>query len=181
MRLDFIVLGLPRSGTTWLANLLTTQQSLCLHDPFAHLLPEQIKGDGRRLGVSCTGLCLMPSLLASQRCPVVVIERDVADCDASLAEIGLGSAAPIKPHLDRVQAKRFAFSDLWDEYQARRLWIYLLPGIPWDGPRYRLLRDMRVEPKDPHHFNPDVAKELAARGLFVTEDDTCLGASQPPP
>lgn len=180
MRLDFIVLGLPRSGTTWLANLLTTQQSLCLHDPFARLLPEQIKGDGRRLGVSCTGMYLMPSLLAAQRCPVAVIERSVDACEASVAKLGLGSVAPLKGALDRVQARRFAFDDLWDEYQARRLWIYLMPGVPWDGPRYRLLRDMRVEPKNPHHFNLDVAKELAARGLFVTEDDTCLGASQPP-
>lgn len=180
MRLDFIVLGLPRSGTTWLANLLTTQQSLCLHDPFATRLPEQITGDGRRLGVSCTGMYLMSELLAQQHCPVAVIDRPVEACQASVEKLGLGSIGPLKPALDRVKARRFAFDDLWDEYQARRLWIYLMPGIPWDGHRYRLLREMRVEPKNPHHFNLDVAKELAARGLFVTEDDTCLGASQPP-
>ena len=176
MNLDFIVLGLPRSGTTWLANLLTTSSSLCLHDPFASLLPEQIRGDGRLLGVSCTGMYLMPALLEEQRCPVAVIERDVADCDAGLARLRLGSAAALKPHLDRVQARRFAFTDLWKEDQAHQLWSYLLPGVPWDSLRYRLLRGMRVEPLNPHQYNPDVAKELAARGLFVMEDGSCLGA-----
>jgi hypothetical protein len=176
MRLDFVVMGLPRSGTTWLANLLTTHQSLCLHDPFATMLPEDIRGDGRRLGVSCTGLYLMPRLLATQHCPMAVIERPVSACDASTEKLGLGSVAPLKGALDRVQARRFAFEDLWEEYHARRLWIHLLPGLPWDAPRYRLLRDMRIEPLHPQKLNLDVAKELADRGLFVMEDDSCLGA-----
>jgi hypothetical protein len=123
---------------------------------------------------------LMPDLLASQRCPVAVIERPVSACDASLEKIGLGSAAQLERALSRVHARRFAFDGLWNEYEARRLWIYLLPGLPWDSQRYRLLRDMRIEPLNPHKFNPEVAKELADRGLFVMEDDTCLGASQPP-
>jgi hypothetical protein len=59
--LDFIVLGLPRSATTWLANWLTTDRSLCLHDPFAKTLPEQWDAGGKRLGISCTGAYLMPA------------------------------------------------------------------------------------------------------------------------
>lgn len=176
MNLDFIVLGLPRSGTTWLANWLTTEHSLCLHDPFASHLPEDIRGDGRRMGVSCTGMYLMPALLHSQRCPVAVIERPVSACDASLDRLGLPSAAPLRRHLEAVEGRRWSFESLWDECEARRLWVYLLPGIPFDRLRYRLLREMRIEPMNPCEFDDRVAKELAARGLFVKEDEGCPGA-----
>lgn len=176
MTLDFIVLGLPRSGTTWLANWLTTNDSLCLHDPFAHLLPEQVRGDGRRLGVSCTGLYLMPQLLAAQRCPVAVIERPVSACDASLSALGLPSAVGLKTYLDAAEGRRWAFDALWDEGAAQELWDFLLPGLPFDRIRYRLLREMRIEPKKPCDFDDRVARELAARGLFVMEDEECLGA-----
>ena len=32
--IDFMVLALPRSGTAWVANLLTTDTSLCIHEAF---------------------------------------------------------------------------------------------------------------------------------------------------
>ena len=31
-----MVIGLPRSRTTWMANWLTTTDTLCLHDPLAN-------------------------------------------------------------------------------------------------------------------------------------------------
>jgi hypothetical protein len=176
VNVDFIVLGLPRSGTTWLANWLTTDTTVCLHDPF-RLLPEQWPRDGRTFGVSCTGGYLMPKWLDAQTCPVAVIERDPADCDASLARMGMGSVGVLAPELNRVRARRWRFADLWNETSARDLWAFLLPNVRFDAVRYRLLRDMQVQPH-PRTWTPDldVVRALHTRGLLPQENTPCLGA-----
>jgi len=167
---DFIVLGLPRSGTTWLANWLTTDRSLCLHDPFAKTLPEHWDAGTKRLGISCTGAYLMPDWLTQQDCPVALIERDPADCDASLQRLGLGSTWPLRTAFKRAAGRRWRFDDLWNEDKARELWAFLLPGLPFDTARYRLLKDMRITP----HVEaciPDVhvVRELQSRGWLAKE------------
>lgn len=164
--LDFIVLGLPRSGTTWLANWLTTESSLCLHDPFAEGLPDSWPIDTRRRGISCTGSALMPRWLAQYTCPVAVIERDTADCDRSLAQLGLPDTGLVEGPFSRAPGRRFAFEALWDEASARLLWEYLLPAQPFDVLRYRLLRAMRVEPTEPGKVDVDTVQHLVAAGLF---------------
>jgi hypothetical protein len=159
----FIVLGLPRSGTTWLANWLTTDLTLCLHDPFADSMPNKWPRDGRRLGISCTGAYLMPDWLAQQHCPVAVIERDPADCAASLG----ADVSGLKSALDAVHARRWQFDALWREGSALALWRYLVPGVPFDKLRYRLLREMQVQPHMKKWTpNMDVIGELIDRGLL---------------
>lgn len=145
--IDFMVLSLPRSGSTWVANWLTTDRSLCLHDPFADSLPPWPKY-GRTLGISCTGSYLMPEFLRRQDCPIAVIERDPGDCDASLKTLG---APPITAHmkrmLEQVNGRRWSFADLWNETKAREMWAFLLPEIAFDAPRYRLLGAMQIQPR----------------------------------
>ena len=150
---DFIVLGLPRSGTTWLANWLTTDRSLCLHDPFQRALPETWDAGGKRLGISCTGAYLLPGWLEAQSCPVAVIERDPEACDASLQRMGLGSTWPLRRAFKRARGKRWRFDDIWNEKKARALWAFLLPGLPFDSARYRLLREMQIQPRE---WTPDL-------------------------
>lgn len=164
--LDFIVIGLPRSGTTWLANFLTTDASLCLHDPFAGGMPETWPKDYRARGISCTGSWLMPKWVAKHRCPVAVIERDIASCDRSLAEVGLPPVSWLSELFDQVPGRRFAFESLWNEDGARALWHYLLPWLPFDVLRYRLLRTMQVQPMDPGKVDVDTVQRLMAAGLF---------------
>lgn len=169
--MNFIVLGLPRSGTTWLANWLTTGQSLCLHDPF-NRLPEHWPRDARRLGVSCTGAYLLPGWLERQSCPVAVIERDEADCEASAQRMGL-SVCGLRERLQAVEGRRWRFDDLWNETKARELWAFLLPGIEFDALRYRLLREMRVEPTS-WVADSDVATEVFKR--YSQGAGVCRGA-----
>lgn len=164
--LAFIVLGLPRSGTTWLANWLTTDTTLCLHDPFAVGMPESWPADHRARGISCTGAFLMPHWLAEYRCPIAVIEREPASCDRSLAQLGLPPTSPLRELLDRVPGRRFAFDALWAEDTARALWTFLLPDRPFDALRYRLLRSMQVQPTDPGRVDADTVQQLVAAGLL---------------
>ena len=144
--MDFIVLGLPRSGTTWISNWLTTDRSLCLHDPFAYALPESWPRDARRFGISCTGAYLFPKWLAQQECQVALIERDPEACDASLAALGWGDVSGLLGAFAAADGRRFRFEHLWDEDHARELWEFLLPDVPFDGIRYRMLQDIQVQP-----------------------------------
>lgn len=172
MSVDFIVLGLPRSGTTWLANWLTTDRSLCLHDPFSTALPEHWDAGLKRLGISCTGSYLLPKWLAAQDCPIAVITRDHAACDASLAAMGLPPTTD--PSLLAIApGRRWRFEDIWNEDTARELWAFLLPGIAFDAARYRLLREMRVEPKQ-WEADMDVAAEAIER--YSQGAGVCRGA-----
>lgn len=145
-RLDFIVLGLPRSATTWLANWLTTEHSLCLHDPFSFGMPAAWPIDHRKRGISCTAAYLMRGWLDHYECPTAIIERDPAACDASLDAMGLPGTAPIYRLFHQAEGRRFAFEALWHEDGARELWDFLLPHVPFDALRYRLLQEMQIQP-----------------------------------
>lgn len=145
--LDFIVLGLPRSATTWIANWLTTDRTLCLHDPFAMGEPETWPVDYRRRGICCTTAYVLPGWLNAYHCPIAVIERDPATCDASLAKLGLPGTTSFRDRFETARGARFEFDALWNEGAARALWEYLLPSsIPFDALRWRLLKDMHIEP-----------------------------------
>ena len=59
--LDFMVVGLPRSGTAWLANWFTTERAMCWHEPlWTRSLDEldAMKGAGM-FGIADTQLLLM--------------------------------------------------------------------------------------------------------------------------
>lgn len=171
-RLDFIVLGLPRSGTTWLANWLTTERSLCLHEPFSYGMPAAWPMDERRRGISCTASYLMRDWLDHYHCPTAIIERDPAACDASLDAMGLPGTAPVYRAFARAEGRRFAFESLWHEDGARALWDFLLPGVPFDALRYRVLQDMQVQPHM-GKWMPDMAtlSTLIARGIFQPQGE----------
>lgn len=146
--LAFIVIGLPRSGTTWLANWLTTDRTLCLHDPFAMGAPETWPVDQRIRGIACTAAYLLPGWLEhyAQYTPIAVIERDPAACDASLEKLGLPGTGAFRAKFDGALGKRFRFEDLWQESSARELWGWLLPQVPFDALRWRLLKEWQVQP-----------------------------------
>jgi hypothetical protein len=144
--LDFMVLAYPRSGTTWAANWLTTDRSLCLHDPWSIGMPATWPHDGRTRGIACTGSYLMPKWLAQYDVPTLVIERERDDCDASMAKIGLTAGDVPQSMIDDVPAYRIAFDDLFNEVVAREVWEFLLPRVPFDSIRYRLLQTMQVQP-----------------------------------
>ena len=40
--IEFMVLSAPRSASTWAANWLTTEKTLCLHDPVLEHYPEDL-------------------------------------------------------------------------------------------------------------------------------------------
>lgn len=152
--MKFAVFGLPRSGTTWAANWLTSDGVLCLHDPIEHHAPADVLGLdlGRPWGVSCTGLWAFAGIAeaVARRCPVVILERDPAE-SAQLAR-GIGFDLPDEIHaaiharFAKLPGVRVPHSDLWTEEGARRVWGILRPDAPFDVWRWRMLKDMQVQP-----------------------------------
>ena len=95
--LDFMVIGLPRSGTTWAANWLTTDHSTCLHDPLYHThYSEWDSGLGRfkrgycqRVGISCTGIWRWADWVNAHPARKVVLLRDPTEVQHSMAQIAM--------------------------------------------------------------------------------------------
>lgn len=162
--IDFIVLGLPRSATTWISVWLTTQASLCLHDPFAFGTPESWSRDHRRFGISCTGAYLLPNWLKRQSCPIALIQRDAESCDASLARMGFGDTGELRAKFAQAEGRPFDFNSLWIEDEARELWTFLLPNVSFDALRYRMMREIQIQPHmGKWSFDPAVINEMNRR------------------
>lgn len=147
--LDFAIIGMARSGSTWLANLCTGSGSLCLHDPFSFGMPDQWPRDERRWGISCTGAMLIRGFVESLDCPLLVVDRNREDCVRSLKHL-----TPVDDmDVDRAyrclaEADGFhiAFDDLWDAEKMRCAWEFILPEVPFDALRHELLVDMQIQP-----------------------------------
>lgn len=146
--MDFILTGLPRSGTTW-ASVWLMDGALCLHDPLVTMTLDELsaKNYRRRWGVADTGLWLYPDFLKAAGCPVVLLDRNIDAVNISLTSIGF---APLpKEHVtkfDLLDFPRFENADMFeDEDVAYEMWSLLRPDKDFDAERWRVLREIRIE------------------------------------
>lgn len=153
--INFMVLGGPRSATTWVANWLTTDHTICLHDPLLEYTGAQLErmtfAGGRRLGISCTSSTLYPDWVNHQKCPKVVLVRNANEINVSLRGLGLVELIPAKHEARLAAIKRAMFINYEDVFmpgRARVISEHL--GIPFDPLRHDVLRQMRVEPMWKH-------------------------------
>ena len=155
--LDFLLLSLPRSGSTWAANWLTSEGALCLHDPLSYRSHADLLAYAktRRVGAACTGLWLWPDWCGKHARRLVIMERDVQGSQESLARLGL----PILPEwaLEKFAAMpglRVPYTDLFEADRARELWTLLRPAESFDVDRHAMLCEMQVQP-DFSKWKPD--------------------------
>lgn len=147
--IDFMVIALPRSGTTWAANWLTTGRSLCIHDPlFQHHyteLDQLEKLEGSLLGVSCTGLSMFPDWLNAHPAKKVILHRDLSEINHSLSAIGLNPLESSKG-LRKIVGLHRTYTDLFNA--PEELYQYLL-GEAFDSvakARHAQLVQMHIHP-----------------------------------
>ena len=151
MALDFMILGLPRSGTTWAANFLTTDHSLCLHDPlFRYSLKQldELSVPGKRLGISCTMAWAYTAWVQRSTCNKVWLYRPIEDIKASLARFSL----PLPIHALRVSAYHDLghilvrpWSDLFRPDTAQEIAEWC--GVTFSAERHAELVAMRIGPR----------------------------------
>lgn len=143
-----MVLSAPRSASTWAANWLTTDRSLCLHDPILEHLPDemdQIPCD-RMLGVACTGLGLLTDLVNAHSARKVIVHRDLRDVNKSLEAIGLSRLGPLwLSALHKIDGMHVDFADLFEANKACYIYEHLL-GRRFDAARHWELCKIHVEP-----------------------------------
>lgn len=164
--MDFIIVGLPRSGTTWAANWLTTDYSHCYHDPlYEHhydswdglILPKKITG------ASCTGIWRWTEWLNNHPSKKVILHRDLDEINQSLREIGLGGMTPEdEAKLNEIIGMHVPFEDLFDERGAEAVWDYLMP-TPFNKHRHQELKLIEMQPQfSGLSVGPDVTRRLRA-------------------
>jgi len=155
-KLPFFVSGLPRSRTAWMANWLTTDHSLCLHDePFA----VNKVALGRMTGFSGSEICTQFDDVekAFPVSPWVIILRKPADAfESFMLASGLDRTAEAvalwwdarlkllaqlcrKPNVEAIP-----FDDLDSEQTARQVWSHLMQGKPFNLERWLLLWKLSV-------------------------------------
>ena len=168
MSINFMVLGGPRSATTWAANWLTTDTTICLHDPLLEYRIEVLQRmtfDGKRFGISCTSSTLYPDWVNQQKCPKVVLHRPVKDINRSLRELGLVELIESKHYARLAAIKNALFVPYeWLFERSRAEFIAKHLGVPWCPYRHDLINQMRVEPMWRRlNVGKDAAQQLIKR------------------
>jgi len=160
---QFMVIAAPRSGTTWAANWLTTDRSICLHDPLWDHHYEELDNirpsGGKMLGVSCTGLFLFPKWLNNHPARKVILHRPLDEINVSLEGIGLPPVSQREyDGLDDIAGMHVDWRTMWDD--PRVMYEYLLQR-PFDQERHKLLKSIEMQPDfEGLTINPGVTRRL---------------------
>lgn len=151
--LDFMIIGLPRSGTTWAANLFTTDAVLCHHDPLYHThyseWDEKLQAPVP-VGVSCTGIWRWTDWLNTHRAKKIILHRASAEIADSMRQIGLPELDLIdgQRKLDSIIGLHVPHTDLFDPRKCCDLWDYVMGGdVPFNWKRHEMLVDIEMQPK----------------------------------
>lgn len=154
--LDFMIIGLPRSGTTWAANWLTAGDVFCVHDPLYKV--HYSEWDTNRvhfphpmlynnIGISCTAIWRFPEYVNAHPANKIVVIRDFDEIQSSLGQIGmpyLNDDAPFQ--LEDIEAPRVQYTDLFDPERAPRIWEKLVGSVGFCPLRHRALCEIHMEP-----------------------------------
>lgn len=165
--LQFMVLSAPRCASTWVANWLTSERVLCLHDPILEHTPEDLDTlpCDRLLGIACTGLALLTPFVNAHPARKVVIHRDFKEINDSLMSIGLTRVVAKRwdVALYAIEGMHVRYHELFQTSAAAHMYSYLTQ-LPFDPARYDLLRVMHVEPLFDHvKIVPERAREFRRR------------------
>lgn len=148
MAVKFMVLGAPRSGTSWAAAWLMTQGEHVFHDPFMDgWKPEDL--DARSCGISCTSAVIQHrEWVLKHPCPKVVLLRPYSGINLSLEKLDLPRVDPElweRALYDVVPAMHVYWRDLFVSTQAAKV-LKHLTGRDMDYASYDQMRRMNVQP-----------------------------------
>lgn len=144
--IQFMVIGLPRSGTTWAANWLTTDTTLCIHDPMYkfHYSEFDKIPSSKMLGISCTGIYNFPDFVNSHSARKVILHRDVQEVNDSLIEVGLSKITKDSEHmLDKIKGWHVDWDVIFNN--PKDIYEFLLEK-PFDAERHNFLKEVNMQP-----------------------------------
>jgi hypothetical protein len=157
--LDFMVIALPRSATTWVSNFLTTDSTLCLHDPLYNWhygdldrIAQVMKTSGKPpppgwVGISCTGIWRFPDFVKAHPARKLVIHRNLNEINDELSRLGLPLLTGNDYHaLSAIDGFHVDFEDLFEAGTFELIQTYLT-GLPFNRARFNLLTQIEMQPK----------------------------------
>lgn len=161
--IQFMIIAAPRSATTWASNWLSTDATLCLHDPLWRWHYSELDAieSPKRLGIACTGIALFPEWVNAHPARKVILHRDLSEVDASLMRIGMTACSKQWDGvLDKIQGVHLGWTELFTRPQF--IYEYLL-DLPFDAERWACLREINVQPNfDSVSVNRDATARLMA-------------------
>lgn len=159
----FFIAGAPRSGTAWLSNFLTTDNSVCFHEGLKFVpvsYTHTFRETGRPIcGDSGAHIPFIYKKLTEefQNSAFVIVEREPADAKAASSRQGFDPAhtdlvfsamavmARDVPHLS------IPYETLFTEDSARRIWEHCL-GTPFDKVRWEVVSRANVQASKKSHL-----------------------------
>jgi len=157
----FFIAALPRSGTAWVSNFLTTGDSICLHDGIKYITDgyaNTLQATGRRFcGDSGSHIQMIYKELleAFPDAKFAAIVRSPSDVIDSLKDMLMpidGLEESRNQLFEMITSNEdilvVRFEDLFnDESKARELWEHCI-GVGFDPIRWRLLAKLNVQCSD---------------------------------
>lgn len=163
MMIEFMILGLPRTATTWAANWLTTDTTICLHDPLNNWHYSELDAlESRKvIGVSCTGLFRFTDWLNNHPARKVIIHRPIEQINADLRRMGLPDVTKkCAFDLGRIKGTHHDWRDIFDN--PAPIYEFLLQR-PFDQERHAELKQIEMQPAFAGlSYNPEAIKRLIA-------------------
>lgn len=141
----YMVLGLPRSGTAWIANLLSSNGAVCLHESLADYSLAELDAMSEVAGISETAGILIADQINAHPARKVVIIRDLTEVNHSMMLQGLPDIPPVAMQmLDKINAPRVAFHQLF-EYDVMATVYEYLTGNTLDERYFNQLKSYNVQ------------------------------------
>lgn len=163
-----MVLGTPRSGTTWLANLLNVGDTVCLHDPLLEHTTDQLDRmviPGKRLGIADTAALTARDWIVAHPAKKIVLWRDVQEVNKSLGALGFRTLDPVAMRglaFEVPRARVYHWQSIFHPKFAQEICDFF--GVEWDVYRYQELIKMNIQPEfSKLPVDPAAAKDLIRR------------------
>ena len=163
----FFIVGLPRSRTAWLANLLTVPgQSFCWHEGEAghgnldQLVAKMKRRPESRVGNASSGIACYGDdayrLLPEAR--YIIIERDLDEAKQALKDTAdeyfdvdiiwpqiLKTFNSFVESLSEHYVLKIRYESLHEEKTCTNIWNFATNGLPWDSERWEMLSKLDVQ------------------------------------
>ena len=145
--IDYMVISLPRSGTAWTANLLTTGDDICLHESFMTETLETLdnKKHSGLLGISETSAIFFADEVNKHPAKKLIIERPLDEVNNSLMGLGFYTfTSEINSLLNSIEGYKISFNDLFNADSMGKAYEFLT-GKEMNKDRHELLCSFGVQ------------------------------------
>jgi hypothetical protein len=140
--IKFMILGLPRSGTSWATVWLEMEGHNVIHDPTNNHHYNELD-DLAVDGIIDTGLYIFPEWLNDHPAKKVILHRERKEVITSMTRIRKSVYMFRPDRLDRIEGLHVPWTDLFEN--PAPIYNHLF-DTPFDEMRHARLREFRIEP-----------------------------------